>query len=79
MAQLGVELVTPVDSKFSAGVCIIDVPPNRRREAFNRLYEQYGIAGSTTGGLRLCPHIYNTDQHIQRAAEAVKAMRDLIA
>ena len=53
-------------------------PQPRRSDVFNRLYDEFGIAGSTTGGLRLCPHIYNTAEHVERAIRGIKAMRDLI-
>jgi len=76
---MGAKLVTPQDQRFSAGVCIIEVPRERRRQVVDRLYHEQGIAGAPTGGLRLCPHIYNTIEHIERALEGVKAMRQLIA
>ena len=75
---MGAKLVTPQDPRFSAGVCIIEVPRERRLQAVDRLYHEYGIAGAPTGGLRLCPHLYNTMEHIERALEGVKAMRRLI-
>ena len=78
LAQLGCTLVTPRQPQLSGGVCIVDVPPNRRAEVFNRLYEEFGIAGSTSGGLRLCPHIYNTGEHIDRAVAGVRKLRGLI-
>jgi selenocysteine lyase/cysteine desulfurase len=79
LEAMGAKLVTPQDPRFSAGVCIIEVPMERRQQVFNRLYNEYGIAGSSTTGLRLCPHIYNTMEHIDRALEGVKAMRQFIA
>jgi hypothetical protein len=54
------------------------VPPRRRTELFNKLYEAHGIAGAATGGLRLCPHIYNTLEHVERAVHGVKALRALL-
>ncbi len=78
MKAEGLRLVTPEDSRLSGGVCIIQVPPQKRREVFNRLYTQYGIAGAPVQGLRLCPHIYNTMTHIDRAIGAVRDMRSII-
>ena len=75
--EMGLSLVTPLDESLSAGVCIVAVPPDRRAPIFDRLYREYGIAGAPTGGLRLCPHIYNTKAHVQRAVAAIKAMRHL--
>ena len=78
LAELGARLVTPEDPRFNAGVCIIEVPLKRRQLLVDRLYQEYGIAGAATGGLRLCPHLYNTMEHIERALKGVKAMRHLI-
>jgi isopenicillin-N epimerase len=78
LADAGFSLVTPVDPRLSAGVCVLDVPAIRRSDVAQRLYDEFGIAAATTGGLRLCPHIYNTMSHIERTVEAVKAMRSWI-
>jgi selenocysteine lyase/cysteine desulfurase len=78
LAELGAQLVTPEDPRLNAGVCIIEVPLKRRQLLVDRLYQEYGIAGAATGGLRLCPHLYNTMEHIERALKGVKAMRHLI-
>ncbi|MDE2655764.1 MAG: aminotransferase class V-fold PLP-dependent enzyme [Gemmatimonadota bacterium] len=77
LAGLGMTLVTPQDPSLSGGVCIIEVPGDRGT-ALRRLYEEHGIAGAGTGGLRLCPHVYNTMDHIARAIDAVKALREVI-
>ena len=79
LGAMGAKRVTPEDPRFSAGVCIIEVPRQRRQQVVDQLYRDYGIAGAQTGGLRLCPHLYNTMEHIERALEGVKAMRGLIA
>jgi selenocysteine lyase/cysteine desulfurase len=79
VVELGARLVTPREFALSGGVCVIAVAPLRRREVYERLYRQFGIAGAPTGGLRLCPHVYNTSEHVERALEGVKALRGLVA
>jgi selenocysteine lyase/cysteine desulfurase len=79
LAEAGARLVTPLERPFSAGVCVIDVPEAARAELFDRLYREHGIAGAPTGGLRLCPHLYNTVEHVDRAAAGVKALASLLA
>ncbi len=74
----GFELVTPLDPELSGGVCIVKVPAERRKAVFDKLYIEHGIAGAPTGGLRLCPHVYNTKEHVERAALGLRAMRKLI-
>jgi selenocysteine lyase/cysteine desulfurase len=75
LKDLGARLVTPEDPRLSAGVCIIEVAEEKRRQLADLLYEQHGIAGADTGGLRLCPHVYNTPEHIERALEGVRSLR----
>jgi selenocysteine lyase/cysteine desulfurase len=72
-----VQLVTPMDPKMSGGVVISHV------EGFDRekmgalvkdLYEKHGIGGAATGGLRLCPHVYNTMADVQAAIHGVQSL-----
>ena len=77
LVGLGALLVTPEKPELSGGVCIMRVASAQRRELQTRLYEEYGIAAAGTGGLRLCPHIYNTEDHLERALRGVREMRSL--
>ena len=74
LREAGIELVTPLDQALSASVCVVRVPPEKSEEVYNKLYADYGIAGATTGGLRLCPHVYNSREHIERAVRGAKAL-----
>lgn len=74
IAELGHELITPMDPSLSFGVCITRAPSGRGGEISNRLYEEHGIAGAATGGIRLCPTIYNTTEHIDRAIAGIRAL-----
>jgi isopenicillin-N epimerase len=67
-------LVTPAEPERSAGVVIARVAGTDVRSVYERLYEEHGISGATTGGLRLCPHIYATLADIQRTIDAVAAL-----
>ncbi len=79
LSELGAPLVTPLDEGLSAGVCIMEVGPDNRGPVFDAMYEQHGIAGSTAGGFRLCPHIYNTPSHIERAVDGLAELRHIWA
>jgi selenocysteine lyase/cysteine desulfurase len=74
VAEAGIEVTTPADAAFSGGVCIFNLPAAAKPKASNRLYHEFGIAGAPTGGLRLCPHIYNTRDHIDRAVRGIKSL-----
>jgi len=70
----GKKWVTPEEPSLSAGVQILQVETEKRRPLFERLYQEHGIAAAATGGLRLCPHIYNTRMHIDRAVQGIGRM-----
>jgi len=79
LKRAGAKLVTPEKQELSGGVCIIEVPSSNGHKLLDAMYNDHGIAGSTAGGLRLCPHIYNTMEHIERAVEGVKSQRHLLS
>jgi selenocysteine lyase/cysteine desulfurase len=41
------------------------------QKIYEALYAKNGVAGAATGGIRLCPHIYNTQEEIDRAVSAL--------
>ena len=76
LEEAGFDLVTPMKPELSGGVAIAMVDPARRGAFVTALYEQHGIAGAATGGLRLCPHLYNTREHVARAVSGAAALRE---
>lgn len=74
VADLGLPLVTPMDAALSFGVVVVQTPAGQGGPLSNRLYEEFGIAGAGTGGLRLCPGIYNTLAHVDRALAGIKQL-----
>lgn len=78
LKDLGATLVTPENPAMSGGVVVIEVPKQNQKTVVDTLYSKFGMAASSSGGLRFCPHIYNTQAHIQRALDGVASMRDLI-
>lgn len=74
IAELGLSLVTPMDPALSHGVVITRAPAGNGGEIANRLYTEHGIAGASTGGIRLCPTVYNTPEHIDRAIAGIRSL-----
>jgi selenocysteine lyase/cysteine desulfurase len=72
-------ITTPMDPSLSGGVVIIRADAQKGKQAYEALDAKWGIAGAPNGGLRLCPHIYNTMAHIERAIEGVKTSRHLFS
>ena len=72
ISELGLELVTPMEPELSFGVCITKASSGNGGSISNRLYTEHGIAAAATGGVRLCPTIYNSPEHIDRAIAGMK-------
>ncbi len=70
----GNQLVTPLQPELSSGVCITAAPSGQGGQLVNALYANFGIAGAASGGIRLCPHVYNTLEHVERAAAGVNSL-----
>lgn len=63
--------VTPQSSDLSGGIVIFKLPGKEPAEVYQKLYENYGIAGAPTGGIRLSPNIHNTLKDMDRIVEAL--------
>ncbi len=74
ISSAGHDLVTPMDPQLSFGVCITRVPAGQNGSLADALYTDFGIAAAGTGGIRLCPTIYNTYEHVDRAIRGVNAL-----
>jgi selenocysteine lyase/cysteine desulfurase len=67
----GATLVTPLDEARSGGVVIARFAGAEPRALYERLYREARVAAAPTGGLRLCPHICNTLEDVEHAADAI--------
>jgi selenocysteine lyase/cysteine desulfurase len=67
----GYRLVTPSAPGCSLGVVVGRFEGLDHQKLHDRLYHGHRIAGAPTGGLRLCPHIYNTQADVDRVVAAV--------
>lgn len=67
----GVTMITPANPRLSAGVCVMSFASADAKKVYSQIYTKHGIAGAATGGLRLCPHVYNTMEDVERAVRAV--------
>ena len=70
-----VKFRTPLEPEFSGGVVIFSIPGIDLNKALNTFYKKYNIGcavfGGDLGGIRFCPHIYNTGAEIDKAVHAV--------
>jgi len=71
----GYRLVTPAAPGCSLGVVVGRFEGLDHQKLQDRLYHEHHVAGAPTGGLRLCPHIYNTLADVETVIQAVAAAR----
>lgn len=75
----GATLRTSAKSELSAGVCVIGFEGKDHQKIYEALYAKHGVAGAATGGLRFCPHIYNTLEEIDRTVSALhQVVKDVV-
>jgi isopenicillin-N epimerase len=67
----GAKLLTSSKPELSAGVCVFGFDGLDHRKIYEALYAKHGIAGAAAGGVRLCPHIYNTMEEVERTVAAL--------
>jgi selenocysteine lyase/cysteine desulfurase len=77
--DLKIPIATPLEPEMSGGVVVLKAAANHAQEAYQFLHRKCGIAGAATGGLRLCPHVYNTRLHVTRALEGIRSVRHLFS
>jgi len=65
----GAQLVTPMGPELSGGVVIASFTGKNPRTIYDSLYNDHKISGATTGGIRLCPHVYTTREDIEHVIE----------
>jgi selenocysteine lyase/cysteine desulfurase len=69
-------ILTPDDPAMSAGVVVFTVPGLDLRPAYDRLYQEHGVACATqSGGFRFCPHVYTTIRDLEQTVARVASLR----
>jgi len=79
LQDLGVKFVSTSNPSFTSSVVIISAPRENARKLTGKVYEDSGIITAATGGLRMSPHVYNTEDHVDRVLAAVKKSRSMLS
>jgi selenocysteine lyase/cysteine desulfurase len=78
LQELGVPFVSPLSPEFTSNVVILAAAPENAAEFVGRLLRESGIIVAAVGGLRMTPHMYNSDEHIDRAIDGIARNRHLL-
>jgi len=78
LRDLGVPFVSTANPAFASSVIILSAPRENSRKLVGRVFEDSGIQTAGTGGFRMSPHVYNTEDHVDRMIAAVGKSRALL-
>lgn len=79
LRDLDLSFVSPLKEEFASNVVILSAPPENGSALVERVLQRSGIIVAAVGGLRMTPHVYNTEAHIDRMIEAADGSRDLLS
>ena len=79
LLDLGVGFVSSANPAFTSSVVIISAPRENAGTLVNQVFEDSGVQCAATGGFRMSPHVYNTEDHVDRVIAAVKKNRNLLS
>ena len=78
LKDMNVNFVSSHNPLFTSNVIILKTPGANRQQLLQNILNDSGIILAGTGGLRMSPHIYNTNDHIDRVIKAISQSRDLL-
>jgi selenocysteine lyase/cysteine desulfurase len=78
LQEIGVPFVSPLSPEFTSNVVILAATPENAAALVEELLREAGIIVAAVGGLRMTPHVYNTDEHIERVVDGIAKNRHLL-
>lgn len=77
--DLGVKFVSTSNPEFISSIVILSAPRENARKLVGQVFDDAGVQTAGTGGLRMSPHVYNTENHVDRVVAAVKKSRAMLS
>jgi selenocysteine lyase/cysteine desulfurase len=78
LQELGVPFVSSLNPNFTSSVVILQAAGENGSKLVNEVFKNSGIITAATGGFRMSPHVYNTEDHVDRVVAAVGKSRGLL-
>ena len=78
LQDLDVPFVSSTNPAFASSVIILRAAREKARDLVERVYKESGVITAPAGGLRMSPHVYNTEAHVLRVLAAVKKVRGML-
>lgn len=79
LTDLGVKFVSSTNPAFTSSVIILNAPADIAGKLVAQVFDDAGIQTAAVGGFRMSPHVYNTEDHVDRVVAALKKSRSLLS
>jgi selenocysteine lyase/cysteine desulfurase len=79
LQDLNVKFVSTANPAFTSSIVILSAPRENARQLVSQVFDDAGVQTAGTGGLRMSPHVYNTEDHVDRVVAAINKSRDLLS
>ncbi|MDH3989053.1 MAG: aminotransferase class V-fold PLP-dependent enzyme [Gammaproteobacteria bacterium] len=79
LQDLGVTFVSSANPAFASSVVILSAPRENSSKLVGQVFDDSGIQTAGTGGLRMSPHVYNTEDHVDRVIAAISKSRAMLS
>lgn len=79
LQDLDVDFVSTANPAFTSSVIIVSAPRENAMNVVNQVFDIAAVQTAPVGGLRMSPHVYNTEDHVDRVLAAVKQSKGLLS
>jgi isopenicillin-N epimerase len=76
LLELGLRLLSPTNPDFTSSVVIVPGEREQLIPLVGEILADSGVITAPVNGLRISPHIYNTEDHVDRLIASVAKFRD---
>jgi len=78
LQDLETPFISTANPAFASSVIILRAPREKAMSLVNQVYDDAGIITAPVGGFRMSPHVYNTEDHVDRVLSAIKKSSGLL-
>jgi selenocysteine lyase/cysteine desulfurase len=78
IADLGVKMLSPTKPAFTSSVVILPGPREGVMKMVGEVFNDSGIITAPVNGFRMSPHVYNTEDHVDRVLRSIAKFRGLL-
>jgi selenocysteine lyase/cysteine desulfurase len=79
LENLGLPFVSSSNPEFASSVIVLRASGENAAKLVDEIHSHAGIITAAVGGLRMSPHVYNSEEHVDRVVAAIGKARALLA